>query len=372
MLTSPQPPSAYFLKDVGLTQEEFAELRGMSRNHAVRTLEKFLENPRELTKLWRKLLVTGNDRDRVTAEKLKRFAAEELGVALPVATGAAVINVKSYAELFAENRELWIWATSPLDVEHAEYWESLCSEFLDHEGRLLVYFVPRLEVADQLALRFETELRSRFYDGDGCELENAKGFGATIFIIVTNLAAMVPYAIVANPGSANLRREGMVSSGWGMGDKTQDLYELPSRFNNQLMQQVRKAGLGLARIPENFFPMGEALKGESGVPFKNYPYLDHLIAIVHETSIGLFDGKPIEVDIEGSGKALPKEKVGDHAATKTGDEDEFAEHPTVHPLKLYPIFIRAYRKKAGDMPTKLKRPTTKKALSSFFRSPRVS
>jgi len=330
------------------------------KSGAVRTIDKFLQDHSEINKLYRTFLTIDSDSSCLMAERLKKFAADALGIMVSVETAAANVKVKPYAKLFAENKELWIWATSPLEVEHAGYWEKLCSEFLDHEGRMLVYFVPRLEVADQLALRFETELRSRLYDAEGNELKDAQGFGATIFIIVTNLAAMVPYVILANPGSANLRQEGIASSGWFMGDNAQYLYEMPDRFSDQLIQQTRAAGLGLASIPENFFPMGEPLKG-AGVPYRNYRYLDYLIAIVHDNSVGLFDGKPVE---EYTGDTLSKARSIDRASTMAGDEDESVEHPTVHPLKLYPVFIRAYRKKAGDLKTKLKPPTAKK--TSFF------
>jgi len=359
MATPTQPSWEDFSKALDLKQEEFATLRGVSRQYAMRTIDKFLQDHNEINKLYQTLLTIGSDSSCLMAERLKKFSADELGIRVFVETAAANVKVKPYAKLFAENKELWIWATSPLEVEHAGYWEKLCSEFLDHEGRMLVYFVPRLEVADQLALRFETELRSRLYDAEGNELNNAQGFGATIFIIVTTLAAMMPYVILANPGSANLRQEGIASSGWIMGD-TQYLYEMPGRFSDQLMRQTRAAGLGLARIPENFFPMGEPLKG-AGVPYRNYRYLDYLIAIVHDNSVGLFDGKPVE---ENAGDASLKARSIDRASTMAGDENETVEHPTVHPLKLYPVFIRAYRKKAGDLKTKLKPPTTKK--TSFF------
>jgi len=340
-----------FLGELDLKQEEFATLRGVSRQYAMRTINDFLQNPDEINKFCRTLLVIGSDRSRAMAEKLKKYAASKLGITVSVGTSVlfADINVKPYGQLFAESKELWIWAASPLEIEYPGYWGKLCSEFLDYENRMLVYFVPKLEIADQLIFRFETELFSRLYDVEGKKQQDAKGFGATIFIIVTNLAAMVPYMVIANPGSANLRQEGLNSSGWTIGDKAQDMYEISSRFKDQLIQQVRASGLGLARAPENFFPIGEPLKNGSGVPFKNYRYLDHLIAIRNSNSIGLFDGKP--------------EKRTDEDAMSSASSSEMTtneDDPPETPLKLYPVFVRAYRKKSGELTTKIDPPTAKK------------
>ena len=268
------------------------------------------------------------------AERLRRFAAEELNIHLSVGSGVSVAGSKTYSQLFAESRELWIWGASPLDLERSGYWEKLCVDFLDKEGRLLVYFVPTLEVADRLALRFETELRTREYDADGMPQKNAEGFGATVFIVVTNLAISMPYIILTNPGSASMVREGVPPSGWAMGKQAQDFFEVPSRFVDHLIQTARAAGLGVARIADNFFPMGEKLK-ESGIPFSNYPSVDLLVGIKLDHSMGLFDGEP------------------------TGDK--MAES---HPLKFFPVFIRAYRKKAYELS---KRRSDASEKRSFFK-----
>ena len=199
----------------------------------------------------------------------------------------------------------------------------------------------RLEIADRLVLRFETELLGRQYDADGNEMKGAKGFSATVFIIVTNLAATMPYVILTNPGSANLTMEGTPPSAWVMGKQAQDLFEVSSRFADQLIQKARAVGLGVARNTENFFPLGQQLK-DSGIPFRNYPNVDQLIGIRMEHSIGMFDGEP----------------VGD----LSNDEEDV--EPTQHPLKFFPVFIRAYRKKAGDL-SKKKPPTTGK--KQFFK-----
>lgn len=321
---------------------ELAVLRGVSRQYATRDLGKFLENPDGLNALCRTLLVIDTDTSRVTADRLRKFAAEKLNIQISVGSAASIAGSKTYTQLFAENKELWIWASSPLDVERSEYWEKLCIEFLDKENRLLVYFVPTLEVADRLSARFETELFGRQYDAEGNELNGAEGFGATVFIIVTNLAAAMPYVILANPGSAaNLTIEGTPPSGWIMGKEAQDLFEVSGQFADHLIQKARAAGLGVARNMDNFFPLGQQLK-ESGIPFRNYPNVDQLIGVRIEHSVGMFDGEPV-----GS------------SSSNYDDTD-----PTQHPLKFYPAFIRAYRKKAGDL-SKKKPPTTGK--KQFFK-----
>jgi hypothetical protein len=330
-----------FLETLEVSVTELAVLRGVSRQYATRDLGKFLESADGLNALCRTLLVIDTDSSRVMAERLRRFAAEQLNIPLSVGSGVSVAGSKTYAQLFAENKELWIWAASPLDVERSEYWEKLCTEFLDKQNRLLVYFVPTLEIADRLALRFETELFGRQYDADGSELKGAEGFGATVFIIVTNLAAAMPYVILANPGSANLTMEGTRPSGWVMGKQAQDLFEVSGRLADQLIQKARAVGLGVARNMENFFPLGQQLK-DSGVPFRNYPNVDLLIGIRMEHSVGMFDGEPV-------GALLP---------------DDNDVEPAQHPLKFYPAFIRAYRKRAGDL-SKKKPPTTGK--KQFFK-----
>lgn len=336
-----QPITDRFLEALDVSVTELAALRGVSRQYATRDLGKFLESADGLNTLCRTLLVIDTDSSRVMAERLRKFAAEQLSIPLSVGSAVSVAGSKTYAQLFAENKELWIWAASPLDVERSEYWEKLCTEFLDKQNRLLVYFVPTLEIADRLALRFETELFGRQYDADGNELKGAEGFGATVFVIVTNLAATMPYVILANPGSANLTMEGTPPSGWVMGKQSQDLFEVSSRLADHLIQKARAVGLGVARNMDNFFPIGQPLK-DSGIPFRNYPNVDQLIGIRMEHSVGMFDGEPV-------GGLL--------------NADDDAE-PTQHPLKFYPAFIRAYRKKAGDL-SKKKPPTTEK--KKFFK-----
>jgi len=326
------------LEKLDLSPEGFAALRGVSRQYAMSTIEEFIKNPDEIRKLCQTLLEIGSDSARAKAERLKKIAAEDLGIAVSMGTAASFLT---YTQIFAQNRELWIFADTPLDEEHTQYWETLCSEFLNKDDRMLVYFVPSLEIADQLAFRFENELLSRLYDAEGNRIKDARGFGATIFIIVTNLVAMMPYVIIANPGSANLRQEGMPSSGWVMGNNAYDLSELSSRFSNDLIQQVRTARMGLARTPENFFPIGGVLDEGSGIPIHNYRYLDRqLFEITHQNSFGLFDGHPI-----GSS--------GEAGFVRDEEEDEPLEF---HPLKFRPIFIRAYRKKANDVTTRIKIP----------------
>jgi hypothetical protein len=334
-------PSEEFLSALDISVTELAALRGVSRQYATRDLGKFLGSPDGLNALCRTLLVIDTDSSRVTADRLRKFAAEQLNIQISVGSAVSVAGSKTYTQLFVENKELWIWTSSPLDVERSEYWEKLCMEFLDKENRLLVYFVPTLEIADRLSSRFETELFGRQYDVDGNELNGAEGFGATVFIIVTNLAAAMPYVILANPGSAaNLTIEGTPPSGWIMGKEAQDLFEVSSQFADHLIQKARAAGLGVARNMDNFFPLGQQLK-ESGIPFRNYPNVDQLIGVRMEHSVGMFDGEPV-------------------GGSSSNDDDT---EPTQHPLKFYPAFIRAYRKKAGDL-SKKKPPTTGK--KQFF------
>ncbi len=342
MSTTPPSITESFLAALDVSVTELAALRGVSRQYATRDLGKFLESPDGLNALCRTLLVIDTDSSRAMAERLRKFAAEQLNIQLSVGSAVSVAGSKTYAQLFAENRELWIWAASPLDVERSEYWEKLCMEFLDKQNRLLVYFVPTLEIADRLALRFETELFGRQYDSDGNELKGAEGFGATVFIIVTNLAATMPYVILANPGSANLTMEGTPPSGWVMGKQAQDMIEVSSRFADQLIQKARAVGLGVARNMENFFPLGQPLK-DSGIPFRNYPNVDMLIGVPMEHSVGMFDGEPV-------GSLLI---------------DEEGAERTPHPFKFYPAFIRAYRKKAGDLSKKKPPATGKKQFWKF-------
>jgi hypothetical protein len=287
------------------------------------------------------------------AERLRKFAAEQLMISLSVGSAVSVAGSKTYAQIFSENKELWIWSASPLDFERPEYWEKLCTEFLDKPDRLLVYFVPTLETADRLALRFENELLGREYDADGKSLNDAEGFGATVFIIVTNLAAATPYVILTNPGSANLTVEGTPPACWVMGKQAQDMFEVSSRYADQLIQKARAAGLGVGRNMENFFPLGQPLKGPGiGIPFRSYPNVDHLIGIRMEHSVGMFDGEPVD-----------ERRIDGEPSDGKPDDDEDAG-PAQHPLKFYPAFIRAYRKKASEK-SKKRPPTTMK--KQFFK-----
>jgi len=318
-----------FLAALDISVTELAALRGVSRQYATRDLNKFLNNVDGLNSLCRTLLVIDTDSSRVMAERLRKFAAEKLNIQISV--GSSVSTSKTYTQLFSENKELWIFSSSPLDIERSEYWEKLCSNFLDHKDRLLVYFVPSLEIADRLASRFEIELLGRQYDSEGNLLSEAEAFGATIFVIVTNLAASIPYLIVSNPGSANLAIDGMPPSAWVIGKDAQDLFEIPAQFADQMIQNVRTVGLGVARSAENFFPLGQQLR-DSGIPFRNYPNIDLLIGVRMEHSIGMFEGEPIKKTDPNSGEK-PSDRDGDYNS---------------HPLKFYPAFIRAYRKKAGE------------------------
>jgi len=139
------------LEKLELSHEGFAALRGVSRQYALRTIEEFWQNEAEITKFYQTLLAIGSDSSRVMAERLKKIAAQELGITIAVGTDVSFSNVSTrpYAQLFAENKELWVFSSSPLDFEHTAYWEKLCSEFLDLEDRMLVYFVgstrPRYE-----------------------------------------------------------------------------------------------------------------------------------------------------------------------------------------------------------------------------------
>lgn len=331
-----------FLAALDISVTELAALRGVSRQYATRDLGRFLGNVDGLNALCRTLLVIDTDSSRAMVERLRKFAAEKLNIQLSVGSAVSVSGSKTYTQIFLENKELWIFSSSPLDMERSEYWEKLCSDFLNHEDRLLVYFVPTLEIADRLSSRFETELFGRQYDSEGKELSGAEGFGATVFIIVTNLAASMPYLIVSNPGSANLTIEGTAPSSWVMGKEAQDLFEISSQFADQLIQKARTVGLGVARNAENFFPLGQQLK-DSGIPFRNYPNIDLLIGIRMEHSVGMFDG----------------EQVG---GTFTNDEES---EPTQHPLKFYPAFIRAYRKKAGELSKKKPPMIAKKKFFNF-------
>lgn len=348
-----KPITESFLEALDVSVTELAALRGVSRQYATRDLGKFLESSDGLNALCRTLLVIDTDSSRVMAERLRKFAAEQLKISLSVGSAVSVAGSKTYAQIFSENKELWILSASPLDVERSEYWEKLCMEFLDKQDRLLVYFVPTLEIADRLALRFENELMGREYDADGNQLNDAEGFGAVVFIIVTNLAAATPYLILANPGSANLTMEGTPPSCWVMGKQAQDMFEVSSRYADQLIQRARAAGLGVARNMENFFPLGQPLKGPGiGIPFRNYPNVDHLIGIRMEHSVGMFDGEPVD------------DKSRDYEPVDSKPNDDEDAGPTQHPLKFYPAFIRAYRKKAGEK-SKKKPPTTVK--KQFFK-----
>lgn len=334
MSTAKSSLEEQFLTSLGISVAELAALRGVSRQHASSDQKEFLKNTDGLNALCRTLLVIGTERSRDVAAQLRRFAVEHLGISLVVGSAVSVAGSKTYSQLFKEQRELWIWSASPLDVELPGYWERLCLDFLDEEDRLLAYFVPSLEVADRLALRFENELFNRQYDENGKERQGQKGFGATVFIIVTNLVATMPYVVLANPGSANLKVGEVPPSAWALGKQGQDMFEISGRFNDQLIQKVRAAGLGVARQADNFFPMGQRLQKDSGIPFWNYRNLDHLVGIRLEHPIGLFDGQPI-------GGALPAD---DASTDNTFTDSEFVQHP----LKFYPAFIRGYRRKVGE------------------------
>lgn len=325
-----------FLEALEISVTELAALRGVSRQYATRDLGKFLTNTEGLSDLYRTLLVINTDSSRVMAERLKKFSSEQLQVEITVGNTVSTANTKTYAQLFAENKEIWIWSASPLDMERAGFWEKLCSEFLDKEGRLLTYFVPTLEMADRLALRFEQELIGRS-NGDEVTSEEGLVFGATIFVVVTQLAASMPYVALANPGSADFAREGSLQSVWALEKQGQGFFELPSRFGDQLIQKARGAGLGVARAKENFFPMGMRLGPESGIPFGSYPNVDLLVATRLEFSIGLFDGLIIN-------------------EAQENDASEQRQKELKHPLKFFPAFIRAYRKKPHEA-AKAKRQT---------------
>jgi hypothetical protein len=340
-------PAEHFLEAIDISVTELAALRGVSRQYATRDLGNFLKSAESLTDLCRTLLVINTDSSRAMADRLKKFAAEELKIPISVGTTVSAANSKTFSEIVSENKELWVWATSPLDVERTAHWEKLCTGFLDKEGRLLVYFVPSLEIADRLALRFETELFSRQYDYEGRPLSNHEGFGATVFIVVTSLAATMPYVVLANPGSGDVAKSGLSSSVWAMGKQAQDLFELPSRYGDHLVQKARAAGLGVARSSENFFPLGEALKRESGVPFSNYPNVDPLIGIRLEHSIGLFEGDPLPL-------------AGGRIDDAENQTDETGYVVKNHPLKFFPVFIKAYRRKPGELSRRPPPPQKKK------------
>lgn len=336
-----------FLEAMDLSVTELAALRGVSRQYATRDLAKFLESVDGLNSLCRTLLVIDTERSRDMAERLRRFAGDELGIGISVGTAVSVAGSKTPEQIFSEAKELWIWATSPAEFERATYWEKLCSEFLDKKGVLLVYFVPTLEIAERLAARFEVELFNRQYDADGNELDGVAGFSATTFIIVTNIATALPYLLIANPGSASLALDGIAPTAWVMGSQGQDLFEISSRYADQLIQKVRSVGLGVARNIENFFPLGQPLK-DSGIPFRNYPHVDILVGIKAEHAFGMFDGEPMwKVSRE----------IDDPSAFPASNQVSKAKdiEPTSlpeHPLKFYPVFIRAYRKKAGELSKK--------------------
>ena len=126
-----------------------------------------------------------------------------------------------------------------------------------------------------------------------------------------------------------------------MGKQGQDFFELSRRYVDQLAQVVRSAGLGEGRSVDNFFPLGQALN-KSGMPFENYRDIDQLIGIRLDRSLGMFDGEPKNVssrqvkEDESNGKREPNHNDGTSSATD-------------HQLKFYPVFIRAYRKKSGEL-----------------------
>lgn len=353
------PIADRFLEALDLSVTELAALRGVSRQYATRDLAKFLENVDGLNSLCRTLLVIDTERSRDIAERLRRFASDELDIGISVGTAVSVAGSKTPEQVFNETKELWIWSSSPTDFERAVYWEKLCSEFLDKNGLLLVYFVPTLEIAERLAARFEVELSNRQYDAEGNELDGAVGFSATIFIIVTNMAVTMPYLLVANPGSAGLAVDGIAPTAWVMGSQGQDLFEVSSRYADQLIQKVRAVGLGVARNIENYFPLGQPLK-DSGIPFRNYPHVDMLVGVKAEHAFGLFDGEPMwrltrEVD-DAITFPVSSQVIKAKDVEPTGVPE--------HPLKFYPAFIRAYRKKAGELS---KKKSPKAGRPSYFK-----
>lgn len=350
------------LTALDLTAAELATLRGASPGDEAIDLNALAQDSHTLRTLHRTLLAIGSARSLAVAERLRAFASQRLGLALAVAVPATGDRC-SPAQLFAQHRELWIWSASPFDEERAEYWEQLCSGFLDQPERLLVYFVPTIDIADRLALRFETELHARQYDEDDQPCEGARGFGATVFIIVTNLAATMPYTVVASPGTPGLALDGVAPTGWTLGPQAQAFSALSRRYTDGLIAHARAAGMGHSRVTGNFFPLGQPLN-RSGLPFADYRRIDQLIGIRTEQAIGLFDGTPW---------------AGWRPRTQGSESAGFGDAPAdAHPLKFHPFFIRAYRKKAGDLSKQIPaRPTAGDAEhpqppSRYFDQPQTS
>src|SRR5690606_29553070 len=97
-----------FLKALGdASVTELAALRGVSRQYAYRDWDKFLASQDALNALYRTLHVIDTDSSRATAERLKKYAAEELRIQISVGSAMSVAGSRTYSQLFAEHKELW-------------------------------------------------------------------------------------------------------------------------------------------------------------------------------------------------------------------------------------------------------------------------
>ncbi|MBK8751658.1 MAG: hypothetical protein IPL99_08395 [Candidatus Competibacteraceae bacterium] len=328
-----------FLKPLSLTVTEVATLRGQSRQYVTRELEsgRFFHGEGNLMGLCRVLLTIDTERSRDLAAKIRDFAQTKLHILLDVGLSTATAAAKTPNQLLSEARELWVWSDAPVELEHPGYWDTLRAQFLDQEGKLLVYFVPNLEVAEQLSNRFEMELAGRKWDSEGREIGN-KFYGATVFVIVTSMTVVTPYLVITDAGSCQLSHTAKPAA-WALGGSGEDFFELPNKFARELIRKLRTIGIGVSKDTKDFFPLGQDLKS-AGIPFQSYPHVDHLYGVKYDQPLGLFDGLQTEQNEEAEPRRI--------------------EHPLLH----YPVFIRAYRKLPNHDPKNQFRPERRKM--SFF------
>jgi hypothetical protein len=330
-----------FLRRTDLSATELAALLGVSRQHVSKDLDAIVGSHSTLLDLCRTLRGIGTKRALDLCDSVTSFAKESLGLEVAMPGGGGAVGCKSFLQLLPKCQELWVCSSSPPELERSDYWSALCRHILDQRNKLLVYFVPTLELADRVAERFEDELFRREFDEDGRKIQEPEAFRATVFVIATSLVASTPHTWIINPGSADIA-DGPQST-WALGSDGNDFFELPIRFGQDFIRKARAAGLGVARNRDNFFPLGQSLK-DSGIPFRSYPHVDQLIGIRLSHSVGLFEGEPIR--------------------RASGEERDPQQGP--HPLKFFPAFIRAYRKKAGELSKqKLGRQTNERTFFEF-------
>ncbi len=349
---------AFFSLVDDLSIGDLATLRGVSRQFAARDLERFLSDKDGIRRLHDVLVQIGSTTATKIAEKVARYATTELKLDLESFDDGEIASGTNFADLLRTSQEVWLLASSPMDYESPRYWEALCTDFLRHPDKMLVYFVSTLEAADRLAFRFEDEILPGGFERQVAEQpESDHPFLATIFIVVTNLVSAMPYTLLTNPRSGATRAS-RGSATWIMGKNGETFVEAPPRSGDTFVQHVRAAGLGVARQTENFFPLGQRLMGDSGIPFRAFRHVDHLIAVKGNSAVGLFEGDPVSSRRD---EELTRNQVERGAPTPTTAEKSSKDHP----LKIYPVFIKAYRKKSGEHAKRLT--TETKVERSYFR-----